>query len=189
MSRFARSAIAPCKLTALALVAFVLTGTASAQKTVVTGNANGASPHVKSTWTVAGATISVEYGRPSLRGRPEAQMMPAGTPWRTGADVATIITTDKPLTFGSITLKPGSYTINTEPGDKEWHLLLGKLGSPTQWGIPYLPDLEIGRVPMKLSRATEPVEQLTIGIEPGQAPTLRITWGKTVASAAFKIGS
>jgi len=172
-----------------ALVAVVVAGTASAQKTVVTGTGNGGSPHVKSTWTISGATISIEYGRPSLKGRPESQMMPVGGPWRTGADVATIITTDKPLRFGSVTLAPGSYTINTEPGDKEWHLLLGKLGSPAQWGIPYLPNLEIGRVPMKLGRAKEPVEQLTIGIEPGQTPTLRVAWGHTLASAPFHLGS
>lgn len=172
-----------------ALASVLLAGTASAQKTVVTGTGNGGSPHVKSTWTVSGATISVEYGRPSLKGRPESKLMPAGTPWRTGADVATIITTDKPLTFGSTTLAPGSYTINTQPGDKEWHLILGKLESPQQWGIPYLPNLEIGRVPMKLDRAAESVEQLTITIDPGQTPSLHIAWGHTVASVGFRVGS
>lgn len=171
------------------LAAVLIAGTLSAQKTVVTGTGNGGSPHVKSTWTVNGATISVEYGRPSLKARPDSQLMPVGTPWRTGADVATIITTDKPLTFGSTTLAPGSYTINTEPGDKAWRLILGKLGSPNQWGIPYLPNLEIGRVPMKLDRGTESVEQLTIAIDPGQTPHLRIAWGRTVATAPFRVGS
>ena len=103
--------------------------------------------------------------------------------------MATIITTDKPLTFGSTTLAPGSYTINTEPGDKEWKLILGKLGSPQQWGIPYLPNLEIGRVPMNLGRGTESVEQLTITIDPGQTPHLRVAWGRTVATVPFRVGS
>jgi hypothetical protein len=172
-----------------ALAAVLIAGTASAQKTVVTGTGNGGSVHVRSTWTVNGATVSIEYGRPSLKGRPESQLMPVGQPWRTGADPATVVTTDKPLTFGSTTLAPGSYTINTEPGDKEWRLLLGKLGSPNQWGIPYLPDLEIGHVPMKLAHATESVEQLTITIDPGQTPRLRIAWGHTLASVPFRVGS
>src|ERR1043165_2278548 len=91
---------------------------AAAQTTVQTGNPNAASPHVKTTWKVAGATVAIEYGRPYLKGRPESRMMPAGAVWRTGADEATVITTDKALTFGKIKLEPGSYTINTEPGEK-----------------------------------------------------------------------
>ncbi|HEX3865411.1 MAG TPA: DUF2911 domain-containing protein [Gemmatimonadaceae bacterium] len=172
-----------------ALAAVLVAGTASGQTTVATSTGDGGSPHVKSTWTIRGATISIEYGRPSLKARAESQMMPAGQPWRTGADVATIITTDKPLTFGSTTLAPGSYTINTEPGDKAWHLLLGTLGSPKQWGIPYLPDLEIARVPMKVEHAAPSVEQLTIAIVPGQTPSLRIAWGHTAASVPFRVGS
>ena len=98
-----------------------------AQKTVDLKTGGGGSPHVRSEWTIDGANISIEYGRPFLKGRPEAQMMPPGREWRTGADVATIITSDKPLKFGAISLAPGSYTINTVPGEKEWQLVLGRL--------------------------------------------------------------
>ena len=98
-----------------------------AQKTVDLKTGSGGSPHVRTEWTIDGANISIEYGRPFLKGRPEAQMMPPGREWRTGADVATIITSDKPLKFGAISLAPGSYTINTVPGDKEWQLVLGRL--------------------------------------------------------------
>ena len=108
-----------------------------------------------------GAHLAIEYGRPSLKGRPDAQLMPPGQPWRTGADVATILTTDKPLKFGSVSLAPGSYTINTQPG-AEWQLILGKLGDPKQWGVPYKPELEIGRAPMKAGKTAAPIEQLTI---------------------------
>src|SRR5262245_16222706 len=75
-----------------------------AQKITEMGTGGGGSPHVKAEWTVDGAAIAVEYGRPFLKGRSEAQMMPAGTPWRTGADQATVITSSKPLTFGSVKL-------------------------------------------------------------------------------------
>ena len=61
---------------------------------------------------------------------------------RTGADEATTITTDKPLKFGTLSLAPGIYTINTEPGDKGWQLIIGKLGKPGQWGVPYNATLE-----------------------------------------------
>jgi hypothetical protein len=162
---------------------------ASAQTTTTTSKGGGGSPHVQTDWTVGSAHISISYGRPSLKGRAEATMMPIGKPWRTGADQATVITTDKPLTFGTVTLAPGSYTINTEPGTASWQLLLGKLGAPGQWGIPYKPELEIGRVPMKLDKLASPVEQVTYSIDTSATGgVLRIEWGTASASTPFTIG-
>ena len=152
-------------LTAFAAVA-MLASAASAQKTTQTGQGRGGSPHMKGEWTINGANISIAYGSPKLKGRPEAQMMPHGAEWRTGADEATVITSDKPLTFGAVTLAPGSYTINTLPDAKEWKIILGKLGKAGQWGVPYQPALEIGRAPMKLGKSKAAVEQVTYSIDP-----------------------
>jgi hypothetical protein len=166
-----------------------------AQKTTEIHPGRGGSPHVKTEWTIDGANISIEYGRPVLKGRAEAELMPAGKPWRTGADEATLLTTDRPLTFGSLKLQPGTYTINTIPGEGEWTLLVGRPAEPTekqpkQWGIPYVPDLEIGKAPMTVSKTPTTVEQLTIVIEdtPGPGGILRIEWGSTRAEAPFTIG-
>jgi hypothetical protein len=160
------------------------------QKTTETGTGGGGSPHVKSEWTVDGAAITIEYGRPYLKGRPEAQMMPPGNPWRTGADQATVITSDKPLTFGSVKLEANTpYTINTVPGDKQWQILFGKLGKPGQWGIPYQAALELGKAPMTVGKAKTPAEQVTISIDDTAAgATLRVEWGTTSASVPFKVG-
>lgn len=160
-----------------ALIALPLSTALQAQKTTDTGTGKGGSPHVKTEWTIDGAHLSIEYGRPALKGRPEATLMPPGAPWRTGADVATIITSDKPLKFGKVSLPPGSYTINTQPGT-EWQLIFGRLGDPKQWGVPYKPELELGRTPMKVSKVTAPVEQLTISVDdtPGGA-TLKSSGG------------
>ena len=174
---------------AATLLALCVAAPSMAQKTVSTGTGGGGSPHEKTTWTISGATISIEYGRPFLKGRPESQMMPAGQPWRTGADQATVITSDKPLTFGGVKLAPGSYTINTLPDAKEWKLILGKLGKPGQWGVPYLPALEIGRAPMKVAKTAAPVEQVTYYIDPtATGGTLRIEWGTTSVSSPFTVG-
>ena len=170
---------------AIAAVFATVTHGQQGQQTKVGG---GGSPHWKAEFTVDGAKLVVEYGRPYLKGRPEAQLMPPGQPWRAGADEATVITTDKPLTFGAFKLEPGTYTINTEPGDA-WQLMFGKLAKPNQWGIPYQSALELGRVPMVTSKTKAPVEQVTISIDDTAAgATLRIEWGTTSATANFKVG-
>jgi hypothetical protein len=174
-------------LVTAAIAAFGVT--ASAQKTTQVHPGKAGSPHVKTEWTIDGANIAIEYGRPSLKGRPEAEMMPPGQPWRTGADEATTITTDKALKFGSLSLAPGTYTINTVPGDKGWQLVIGKLGKPGQLGIPYNQSLEIGRSPMSLSKTKAPVEQVTISIDDTPAGgTLRVEWGSASATAPFTVG-
>ena len=167
----------------------LLSTVASAQKTTDLGTGRGGSGHVKTEWTVGGAHVAIAYGRPKLKGRPEATLMPPGQPWRTGADAATVITTDKPLTFGKVVLQPGSYTINTQPGATAWQLIFGKLEKEGQWGVPYLPALEIARTPMAVQTLKKPVEELTISIDrQGAGQRLRIEWGTVSATAPFTVG-
>ena len=174
---------------AVAIATSVLSISAAAQTTTTIGPGTAGSPHVKTEWKINGATISITYGRPSLKGRAEGQMMPAGKPWRTGADEATVLTTDKPLKFGGVSLAAGSYTLNTQPGDKEWQLLLGTLKAPGQWGIPYQAALELGKVPMKLGKASAPAEQVTYSIDKSaKGGTLRIEWGTVSVTTPFTIG-
>ncbi len=176
-------------LSMMAAATVVCSVTLAAQQTTQVHPGKAGSPHVKTTWTIDGANIAIEYGRPSLKGRPEAQMMPVGKPWRTGADQATVLTTDKPLKFGTLSLPAGSYTLNTEPGDKQWQLIAGKLEKEGQWGVPYKKELEIGRAPMSVGKPKAPAEQVTIAID--DTPTgalLRVEWGTTSASIPFTVG-
>jgi hypothetical protein len=175
----------PIAAGAMALAAIATLG---AQQTTQVHPGKGGSPHVRSEWTVDGAKIAIEYGRPSLKGRPESQVMPEGKPWRTGADEATTLTTDKPLKFGTVSLAPGTYTINTQPGS-EWQLIFGKLGKQGQWGVPYNASLEMNRTPMKAGKTSAPVEQLTISVDDtASGGTLRIEWGTVSATAPFTVG-
>jgi hypothetical protein len=174
---------------AVTILALSIGAVAAAQKTTELKVGGGGSPHVRTDYVIDGAKLAIEYGRPSLKGRPEAQMMPIGKPWRTGADEATILTTDKPIKIGTLTLEPGTYTLNTQPGEAEWQLLVGKLGKPGQWGIPYNSSLEIGRVPMALGKAKAPMEQVTITIDDTKAGALlRVEWGMTSATVPFTVG-
>ena len=176
--------------TALVTAAVMAFGiSASAQKTTPVHAGKGGSPHVKTAWVIDGANITIEDGQPQLKGRPDAQLMPPGQPWRTGADEATVLVTDKALKFGSYSLPAGTYTINTQPGEKEWQLIFGKLSKPGQWGVPYQKDLEIGRTPMTAGKTKAPVESLTIYIDDTpKGATLRIEWGGNSVTAPFTVG-
>jgi hypothetical protein len=176
--------------TLLAVVAVVAAGTsAGAQKMTETSRGTGGSPHVKTEWTIDGAALAIEYGRPYLKGRTDAQVMPPGQPWRIGADQPTLLTTDKPLTVGALTIPPGTYTLNTVPNASAWELLVGRYTGASQWGIPYRPDLEIGRAPMTLGRTAAPVDQVTLSIDDTPAgATLRIEWGTASATVPFTVG-
>jgi hypothetical protein len=174
--------------TALSAAALVLAaGVAlSAQKTTPVHPGKGGSPHVRTEWTIDGANISIEYGRPSLKGREEASVMPPGKVWRTGADEATTLKTDKSLMFGSVMVPAGTYTLYTLPGDKEWQLVINKRTG--QWGTQYSEGDDLGRVPMKVSKTASPVEQLTISIEDTSGGgQLRVEWGNTSARADFMV--
>jgi hypothetical protein len=172
-------------LTALAVAAF---GTAlAAQKTTPLAAGGGGSPHVRTEWTIHGANISIEYGRPFVKGRALKEVAPYGAEWRTGSDQATTLKTDKPLTFGALKVPAGTYTLYTVPGEKTWQLIVSK--KTGQWGIPYPAGQDLGRAPMTAETLASPVDQLTIAIDPAAAGgTLRVEWDKTGASVPFTVG-
>jgi hypothetical protein len=174
---------------AATMMALALGATLAAQKTTPLKTGGGGSPHVRTEWTIDGANISIEYGRPSLKGRtPGKDVDPYdGKEWRTGADEQTTLKTDKALKIGTLTVPAGTYGLHTIPVDGKWQLIVSKRASG--WGIPYPKDQDLGRVPMTMGAAAPAAEQLTIAIDDTSAGgTLRIEWGTTKASVPFTVG-
>jgi hypothetical protein len=149
----------------------------------------GGSPHVRTVWTVDGVGITIEYGRPSVKGRKIfGGLEPFGKVWRTGADEATLFVIDRPLTFGTLKVPAGKYTLWTWLDEKQWKLIVNS--QTGQWGTSYDEKQDLGRVDMKTERLPATVERLTISIEdaPGPGGILRIEWEQTRASIAFRPG-
>ncbi len=149
------------------------------------------SPHEKTSATVGGATITVEYGRPYLKGR---KMLgghePYGKVWRTGADEATTFTTTSDLMFGSLHVPAGTYALFTIPGENEWTVILNKVAKT--WGaFDYDKNKaqDLGQIKVAVEKLSSPVEQLTISIEPGsgQNGTLKIVWETTGISVPLMV--
>jgi hypothetical protein len=167
------------------VVAALCTTALYAQKTTELKTGSGGSPHVRTEYVIDGANLSIEYGRPYLKGRTVGkEVAPYGEEWRTGADQATTLVTDKALMFGSMHVNPGTYTLYTLPGEKTWQLIISK--KTGQWGVPYPKGEDLGRAPMTVSAAPKPAEQLTISMEDtASGGTLHIDWGTTRASIPF----
>ncbi len=176
-------------LSAAALIAAVFVSTAFAQKTSELGKGGGGSPHVRTEWTIDGANIAIEYGRPLLKGRtPGKDVDPyEGKEWRTGADEQTTLITNKALKFGNVSVPAGRYGLHTIPVKGQWQLIVSK--REKGWGIPYPSGQDLGRVPMTMGKPASPADQLTISIDDTPAGgTLHIDWGATRASIPFTVG-
>lgn len=142
------------------------------------------SPHETITATVDGAKVSIEYGRPYMRGRKiVGGLVPYGRVWRTGADAATTLTTDAPLNIGGASVPAGKVTLYTLPSAQGWKLIINK--QTGQWGTEYNEAQDLARVDMTTKALAAPVDQFTIKIEGGQ---LKLAWELTEVSVAIKKG-
>lgn len=147
-----------------------------------------ASPRDSVVTTVGGASLKVDYGRPSKRGRVIfGGLEKYGRVWRTGANEATHFTTSRDLMFGSAKVPAGTYTLYTylDEGGK-WQLIVNK--QTGQWGTEYKQDMDLVRVPLTVEQTPAVVEQMEITITPkGAGGELAILWDRTKAHTAFTV--
>lgn len=126
---------------------------------------------------VNGANVSITYQRPSKRGRTIfGGVVPWDAVWRTGANTATVFTTDRNLTIGGVAVPTGSYTLWSIPSRSGWQLVINK--QTGQWGTVYNQDRDLARIPMTVERVATPVEQFTLAIAGGR---LSLAWDDTRA--------
>lgn len=92
------------------------------------------SPAATATGQVNGATITISYGSPSVKGRPIwNSLVPYGKVWRAGANKATIFETDKDISIEGKTLPAGKYSLYILPEENEWTMIFNS--ATGQWGI------------------------------------------------------
>jgi DUF2911 family protein len=149
------------------------------------------SPRAQVTLQLAEATLSVDYGRPALRGRLAfGGLVPWGDVWRAGDDEATVFSTDAPLRVGDLLLPPGRYSLFVRPEPGRATLIFNR--EPDQWGaFNRDPALDLGAVALEVTAIATPIELFSIALEPVGARTGRLWlgWENSVWMTAFELAS
>ena len=114
------------KISLLVLLSFFAISFANAQE-------KPKSPPEKATGMINGATIQINYGSPSVRGRKIwGELVPFNEVWRAGANEATTFETDKDITIEGSKLPAGKYSFFIIPNQNDCVIIFNK--EPKQWG-------------------------------------------------------
>lgn len=172
--------------TLLTLAAVALAGSALAQ-----------TPRGAAVGTIGGKSVTIDYGRPALKGRSLdalLKMLPPERIWRAGENEVSTLTTEGDVKIGGKTLKAGKYSLYLHvPESGKWALVLNSdLGQPLGaiWKeapenlknapYPYIGDYdqkikakEVLRVNLKPGKAATPAENFTIAF---QGARLTFAW-------------
>ena len=144
--------------------------------------------------TVRGATLTFDYGTPSKRGRDIwGALVPWDKVWRTGANMATHLTTDRTMVLGGgagggepLVVPAGRYTLFSIPSPSGGMLIVSK--QTGQNGQQYDQAQDLGRVPMQIRKLAEPVEVFTIDArETAQGGELALQWDRAAFVVPFTV--
>jgi len=156
-----------------------------------------AGPRGTSTLTLKGKTVSVEYGRPSLKGRTTDELLgrlPAGGFWRLGSNKSTTFKTELDLAFGDVTVPVGEYSLWMQrQEDNSWKLVFNKVHGQfgakeaDQPGSGHDPSQDFASVPLIESKPAKPAEMVTLTLSKASGGgTITVQWGTLEVAASFK---
>jgi hypothetical protein len=137
--------------------------------------------------TIKGKKITIDYGRPSLKGRDIFSMVQPGMVWRLGMNQATHIETAADLVVAGKEVKAGKYTLwLKKTGADSWTLAFHpKTGV---WGMPELKEGYIAELPLKTEKVADSAEQLTISLADNKGKAaIKIHWGTAALTGSFDV--
>jgi len=148
-----------------------------------------ASPSSKVVQTVGLTDVTIEYSRPSMKGRSifgADALVPYGKKWRTGANSATKITFSDEVMINDVKIAKGSYAVITVPSAKSWavefHPHEGGSWSAYREKTPAATvTAEVSSLPFALETFLISMDALT-----SNSGDLEFMWEKTVATLKVK---
>ena len=132
--------------------------------------------------TIGSTTVTIDYGRPMLKGRDLMKMIQPGDVWRIGSDAPTTIESDADLDFGGTRVPKGK------------HILLAHYTGPGKWSLvvssksasQFDPGAKLAEVPMEVQESKDPVEEVTIQLAAkGSQGVIEIAWGTMRLAGSF----
>ncbi len=149
-----------------------------------------ASPRQKVEQQFSMSKITVDYGRPGVKGRKIfGDLVPFGKVWRVGANSSTKITFEQSVNFGGKTVSAGTYGLFVIPTEKEWKVILNK--DSQQWGAYTFDEkLNVVDVTVPVQKLAEKQEWFEIELNPvdDNAVNLVMKWDFTKVELPLKIG-
>jgi hypothetical protein len=128
--------------------------------------------------------ITIEYSRPSMKGRKVfGGLVAYNDLWRTGANASTKLTFSENVKIGGQELKKGTYALYTIPNEKEWTVIIHK--NVDHWGIDeYKQEEDAFRFTAKATALSNLVETYTMSVDniKNGSCDISMAWDKTMVS-------
>jgi hypothetical protein len=142
----------------------------------------------KAEMKAGGGAITIDYGRPSMKGRDMLGQLKIGDSWRMGSNQATKLSTPVELAFGTTKVAKGDYSLFLKrTAEEKFELVFNT--QTGQWGTQHDAAKDTASVPLKKEALTSAVEALTIELkEAAKGGTFSLSWGTVKLSADFEVG-
>lgn len=141
------------------------------------------SPPAEVTKEINGATVTINYSKPSKRGRTIfGELEPYGKVWRTGANESTWIEFSKEVKIEGKKLAAGRYGLFSIPGENEWVIIFNSVSD--KWGaFSYKDKNDVLRVTVKPTKGAA-TEVFDISI--ADDGNVVLAWDETKVAFAVK---
>ena len=150
------------------------------------------SPAAKIWQTVGLTEVTVDYSRPSMRGRTIfGDLVPFDALWRTGANGYTKVSFNKDVTIANQAVKAGTYSVFTKPGKATWEVFFYTDtqggGTPSDWDDSKV----VAKTTVPVMPIEMPVETFTVTIDDvtSAGAHLGILWENTYVGIPFGVST
>lgn len=134
--------------------------------------------------------ITVDYGRPGVKGRKVfGDLVPYGKVWRAGANSSTKIEFRQSINFGGVVVPAGKYGLYILPNEKDWKIILNS--DSQSWGTAYDASKDLYSVVVPVQKMADRQEFFEIALQPvdDNAIDLVFKWDNVKAIVPMKTGN